>query len=169
VSAAVMGIEFCYAAETAYVSPTLLQIGVPHNYMTMIWCCSPVIGFFLTPLLGSLSDGCTGSLGRRRPFILCLAVGAILGTVIYHTQNRMFRVVGLVNFNLLRCLSSFLGAGSGKQTRKLFRAHQERIEHCTEREHGRFVLQTKLSFLYSQTSIYALNWSKMVVLISEST
>ena len=32
ISAAVMGIEFCYAAETAFVSPTLLSIGTD-NYM----------------------------------------------------------------------------------------------------------------------------------------
>ncbi len=28
ISACVCGIEFCYAAETAFVSPTLLQVGV---------------------------------------------------------------------------------------------------------------------------------------------
>ena len=32
ISAAVMGIEFCYAAETAFVSPTLLSIGTD-SYM----------------------------------------------------------------------------------------------------------------------------------------
>ncbi|KAA0189299.1 hypothetical protein HAZT_HAZT002164 [Hyalella azteca] len=58
ISAAVMGIEFCYAAETAFVSPTLLKIGVHHSLMTLIWCLSPSIGFFLTPVLGSLSDRC---------------------------------------------------------------------------------------------------------------
>ncbi|KAL7740200.1 hypothetical protein ACLKA6_003905 [Drosophila palustris] len=35
VSAAVMGIEFSYAAETAFVSPTLLKIGVEHQHMTL--------------------------------------------------------------------------------------------------------------------------------------
>ncbi|CAG9818040.1 unnamed protein product [Phaedon cochleariae] len=56
VSAAVMGIEFSYAAETAFVSPTLLKIGVEHKHMTLVWALSPLIGFFLTPILGSLSD-----------------------------------------------------------------------------------------------------------------
>ena len=74
-----MGIEFCYAAETAFVSPTLLKIGVKHEYMTLIWCLSPLVGFFLTPILGSLSDQCTSKLGRRRPFIILLSVGIILG------------------------------------------------------------------------------------------
>ena len=30
--------------------------GVRHEHMTMIWCLSPLIGFFLTPIMGSLSD-----------------------------------------------------------------------------------------------------------------
>ena len=79
VSAAVMGIEFAYAAETAFVSPTLLGIGIAHKKMTMIWCLSPMIGFFLTPLLGSFSDRCKSRLGRRRPFIILLSIGIILG------------------------------------------------------------------------------------------
>ncbi|VVC96308.1 unnamed protein product [Leptidea sinapis] len=58
ISAAVMGIEFSYAGETAFVSPTLLQIGVPHEQMTLFWALSPIVGFFMTPLLGSLSDRC---------------------------------------------------------------------------------------------------------------
>lgn len=36
VSAAVMGIEFAYAAETAFVSPTLLGIGIQHRNMTLV-------------------------------------------------------------------------------------------------------------------------------------
>ena len=36
ISAAVMGIEFSYAAETAFVSPTLLEIGVTITITIMI-------------------------------------------------------------------------------------------------------------------------------------
>jgi len=82
VSAAVMGIEFAYAAETAFVSPTLLGIGIAHKKMTLIWCLSPMIGFFLTPLLGSFSDRCKSRLGRRRPFIILLSIGIILGLLL---------------------------------------------------------------------------------------
>lgn len=74
-----MGIEFSYAAETAFVSPTLLGIGVEHKHMTLVWALSPLIGFFLTPILGSLSDRCSLNLGRRRPFILCMSLGVLLG------------------------------------------------------------------------------------------
>lgn len=81
-SAAVCGIEFCYAAETAFVSPTLLKIGVHVAYMSLIWCLSPLLGFLLVPLLGSLSDRCRWRLGRRRPFILMLSCGILLGLVL---------------------------------------------------------------------------------------
>ncbi|KAB0800203.1 hypothetical protein PPYR_05943 [Photinus pyralis] len=82
VSAAVMGIEFSYAAETAFVSPTLLKIGVDHQYMTFVWALSPLVGFFLTPILGSISDRCQLKIGRRRPFIILMSIGVILGLLL---------------------------------------------------------------------------------------
>lgn len=78
-SAVVCGIEFCYAAETAFVSPILLQIGLPVMFMTWTWCLPPLIGFFLVPALGSLSDKCQTRFGRRRPFILLYSIGILLG------------------------------------------------------------------------------------------
>lgn len=83
VSAAVMGIEFSYAAETAFVSPTLLKIGVEHQHMTLVWALSPLVGFFLTPILGSMSDRCKLNVGRRRPFIILLSIGVFLGNKFY--------------------------------------------------------------------------------------
>lgn len=91
ISAAVMGIEFSYAGETAFVSPTLLQIGVPHQQMTLVWALSPLIGFFMTPLLGSLSDRCNSRFGRRRPFIVLMSIGVFLG------KNCLFTLYYLLN------------------------------------------------------------------------
>ncbi|XP_034475477.1 proton-associated sugar transporter A [Drosophila innubila] len=82
VSAAVMGIEFSYAAETAFVSPTLLKIGVEHQHMTLVWALSPLVGFFLCPILGSFSDRCKLNIGRRRPFIILLSIGVFLGLIL---------------------------------------------------------------------------------------
>ena len=78
-SAVVCGIEFCYAAETAFVSPILLQIGLPVVFMTWTWCLPPLIGFFLVPALGSLSDRCRTRFGQRRPFIFIYSIGILLG------------------------------------------------------------------------------------------
>ncbi|XP_012284226.1 proton-associated sugar transporter A isoform X2 [Orussus abietinus] len=82
ISAAVMGIEFSYAAETAFVSPTLLKIGVDHQHMTLVWALSPLVGFFVTPVLGSVSDRCRLKRGRRRPFIILLAIGVLIGLIL---------------------------------------------------------------------------------------
>ncbi|KAF7266420.1 hypothetical protein GWI33_020251 [Rhynchophorus ferrugineus] len=93
-SAAVMGIEFSYAAETAFVSPTLLKIGVQHRHMTLVWALSPLIGFFVTPILGSLSDGCKLRIGRRRPFIICLSIGVLLGLLLVPNGEALGYVMG---------------------------------------------------------------------------
>ncbi|XP_060550185.1 proton-associated sugar transporter A isoform X1 [Pantherophis guttatus] len=73
------GIEFSYAMETAYVTPALLQMGLPDQLYGMVWFISPILGFLLQPLLGAWSDRCNSPMGRRRPFILVLAIGALLG------------------------------------------------------------------------------------------
>jgi solute carrier family 45, member 1/2/4 len=67
---------------TAFVSPTLLKIGVQHQHMTLVWALSPIVGFFLTPLLGSLSDRCRHPMGRRRPFIILLSIGVLMGLLL---------------------------------------------------------------------------------------
>jgi hypothetical protein len=59
-------------------------------------------------------------------------------------------------FNLLLVpflLSSSLGAGSGKRTRKPLRAHQERILVAMKENTAVFLLQTKLRFLYWKFNI----------------
>uniref|UniRef100_A0A8C7UGL0 Solute carrier family 45 member 1 n=1 Tax=Oncorhynchus mykiss TaxID=8022 RepID=A0A8C7UGL0_ONCMY len=73
------GIEFSYAMETAYVTPVLLQMGLPDQFYSLVWFTSPILGFLFQPLLGAWSDRCTSRFGRRRPFILALAIGALLG------------------------------------------------------------------------------------------
>lgn len=78
----ITGIEFAYSAETAFVSPILLSIGIQHQHMTMVWALSPLLGFFLSPLLGSVSDRCNSRFGRRRPLIAILSIGLILGLIL---------------------------------------------------------------------------------------
>lgn len=38
------GIEFSYAMETAYVTPVLLQMGLPDQLYGMVWFISPILG-----------------------------------------------------------------------------------------------------------------------------
>lgn len=50
--------------------------------MTMVWSLSPMFGFFLAPLMGSLSDRCTAKWGRRRPLLLILSVLIFTGLIL---------------------------------------------------------------------------------------
>uniref|UniRef100_H3C9N8 Solute carrier family 45 member 4 n=1 Tax=Tetraodon nigroviridis TaxID=99883 RepID=H3C9N8_TETNG len=81
--AVMFGREFCYAMETALVTPVLLQIGLPEQYHSLTWFLSPVLGLIFTPLIGSASDRCTLRWGRRRPFILALCVGTLMGVALF--------------------------------------------------------------------------------------
>ncbi|KAM9094227.1 solute carrier family 45 member 4 [Sarcophilus harrisii] len=81
--AVMFGREFCYAMETAWVTPILLQIGLPEQYYSLTWFLSPILGLIFTPLIGSASDRCTLSWGRRRPFILALCIGVLFGVALF--------------------------------------------------------------------------------------
>ena len=92
VSSIVCGIEFCYSAETAFVTPTLLTAGIPIDSTSIVWCLSPIIGFFLSPVLGSLSDACMSSFGRRRPFIILYSFGIIVGLILVPNSQFICRL-----------------------------------------------------------------------------
>lgn len=50
--------------------------------MTMVLGIGPVLGLLFIPLIGSASDHCNSSYGRRRPFIWLLSLGVLLALII---------------------------------------------------------------------------------------
>ncbi|KFP89810.1 PREDICTED: membrane-associated transporter protein [Apaloderma vittatum] len=82
-SMAMFGREFCYAVEAAFVTPVLLSVGLPKNLYSLVWLISPILGFVLQPVVGSASDHCTSSWGKRRPYILGLGIIMLLGMALY--------------------------------------------------------------------------------------
>ncbi|XP_065513341.1 membrane-associated transporter protein [Caloenas nicobarica] len=88
-SMAMFGREFCYAVEAAFVTPVLLSVGLPKNLYSLVWLISPILGFVLQPVVGSASDHCTCSWGRRRPYILSLGIIMLLGMALYLNGDMM--------------------------------------------------------------------------------
>ncbi|NWR66904.1 S45A2 protein, partial [Bucorvus abyssinicus] len=82
-SMAMFGREFCYAVEAAFVTPVLLSVGLPKTLYSLVWLISPILGFVLQPVVGSASDHCTCTWGRRRPYILGLGIIMLLGMTLY--------------------------------------------------------------------------------------
>ncbi|EDW68501.1 membrane-associated transporter protein [Drosophila virilis] len=106
-SAIAMAIEFAYAAETSFVSPILLQIGIDHKHMTMAWGLSPLIGFFVSPLLGSISDRCQLRWGRRRPIISLLSLGILCGLILVPYGKDLGVWLGDVGYNYTELSPTF--------------------------------------------------------------
>ncbi|KAM7368854.1 hypothetical protein PAMP_013159 [Pampus punctatissimus] len=77
------GREFCYAVEAAFVTPVLLSVGLPRSMYSLVWLISPILGFLLQPIIGSASDYCRSSWGRRRPYILALGILMLLGITLF--------------------------------------------------------------------------------------
>ncbi|NXL92417.1 S45A2 protein, partial [Alectura lathami] len=88
-SMAMFGREFCYAVEAAFVTPVLLSVGLPKNLYSLVWLISPILGFVLQPVVGSASDHCACSWGRRRPYILGLGIIMLIGMALYLNGNEM--------------------------------------------------------------------------------
>ncbi|TKY56376.1 Sucrose transport protein SUC4 [Spatholobus suberectus] len=82
VASVASGIQFGWALQLSLLTPYVQQLGIPHQWASIIWLCGPVSGLFVQPLVGHMSDRCTSRFGRRRPFILAGAAAIVVAVVI---------------------------------------------------------------------------------------
>lgn len=82
-SSTILAVEFAYAVEAGYGTPTLLKTGLQERYATLLWSTGPVLGIIFQGYLGSASDKCTSSLGRRRPFILLVGIIVLVALALF--------------------------------------------------------------------------------------
>ena len=81
-------IELLYAVEGAYFVPAIYDKGLSPIYGSMLLCLSPILGVLFQSYLGSASDQCKCRWGKRRPFILALAITCICGLILFpFTEN----------------------------------------------------------------------------------
>ena len=86
---AVAGVEeLLYAVEGAYFIPAIYDKGLSLTYGSMLLCVSPILGVLFQSYIGSASDQCKSRWGRRRPFILALAITGMAGIILFpFTEN----------------------------------------------------------------------------------
>ena len=101
-SATAFAIEFSYTVEAAYGIPVALKTGLDEKYAPVLWAIGPVLGILFQGCLGSASDRCKCSWGRRRPFILGFAIvvcicaglfpyGELLSGNVFHLSGNVHR------------------------------------------------------------------------------
>ncbi|CAE6515646.1 unnamed protein product [Rhizoctonia solani] len=74
----ILGTQFVWSAEMAFVSPYLLELGLTRAHMALVMLAAPFSGLVVQPIIGALADASTSSWGRRRPFMLGGSVLCIL-------------------------------------------------------------------------------------------
>ena len=88
-------IDFCYSVEVGYGIPALLKTGVDEKYATVIWGVGPLLGVLFQGYLGSASDRCTSTWGRRRPFIAVIAAGLSFSLLVFPYGKPIATALGL--------------------------------------------------------------------------
>ena len=78
-SASAGAVDTGYAVEGAYVVPLIVASGLSLTLSTVLISLSPIMGMLFQGFIGTISDKCTCSWGRRRPFIVLFSLTAVLG------------------------------------------------------------------------------------------
>eukprot|EP00949_MAST-11_sp_MAST-11-sp1_P003598 g3598.t1 len=76
-----LAVEFNWAAGESVIIPHLLAapISLHPSVAGLVFLIDPVLSVFFSTWLGSASDSCTCSWGRRRPFLLGLGILSVAG------------------------------------------------------------------------------------------
>ncbi|XP_021353079.1 solute carrier family 45 member 3-like isoform X2 [Mizuhopecten yessoensis] len=103
-NAVVCGVEVCACSGFTYIPPMLLKAGYTEENMSIILGMGPLLGFFFVPIIGRASDRCRSKYGRRRPFILALAV-LIIASLLMIPYGDYFSTAFLGNTPLSKSVS----------------------------------------------------------------
>ncbi|XP_065905109.1 membrane-associated transporter protein-like [Dysidea avara] len=82
-NALAVSIDLLLAVQGAYFIPAILNFGLSSFYGAMLLSISPLASMFFQSYVGSASDQCQCSWGRRRPFILVLSLASLLGLLLF--------------------------------------------------------------------------------------
>lgn len=98
----------------------------------LVWIMGPLSGLIVAPLVGVLSDRCTLSFGRRRPFILGGLISCLLGMNLFSNATRIAfnylpaaRIIAFLSFGLLDFATNAIMFPSRALLGDLLPAHEQ--------------------------------------------
>jgi maltose/moltooligosaccharide transporter len=72
------GIQFGSALQMANMSSIYTFLGASATYLNFLWLAGPITGLLVQPLIGQLSDNSRSRFGRRRFYMLLMAILAFI-------------------------------------------------------------------------------------------
>lgn len=104
-------VELLYTAESSYAVPALLEKGLQDTYLyaSAVWAAGPALGLFFQTYLGAASDRCRCSWGRRRPFVLALAISVTVCTALFAYGGQLLGFPRGGRASLLTAAVAFIG------------------------------------------------------------
>ena len=84
INAVVAGLEIAACVAFTFIPPLLLKAGFTETNMSIILGVAPFLAVFTVPRVGQISDACTSSWGRRRPFISLLSLLLIFSLLLLY-------------------------------------------------------------------------------------
>ncbi|XP_050090212.1 solute carrier family 45 member 4-like [Anopheles aquasalis] len=79
----------------AFIAPILFSLGLSYSVMSMIWALPPTVGMLFIPVIGSVSDRCRLSWGRRRPVLLALGIAVLMAMMLIPCGGLIAQTLGL--------------------------------------------------------------------------
>lgn len=89
-----IGLQFCWAVQVGYVTKSLLELGLPERFVSYAWLAGPIAGVIVQPIVGVLSDRCTSSYGRRRPYLVLGTISAALCLLLFAYAEQIGQYLG---------------------------------------------------------------------------
>ncbi len=90
------GIQFGSALQMANMSSVYKFLGAPASSLTFLWLAGPVTGLLVQPLIGQLSDRSHSRWGRRRPYMVLMAVLAFISLVLMPNSSALWMAAALL-------------------------------------------------------------------------
>jgi maltose/moltooligosaccharide transporter len=91
-----LGIQFGFGLQNANVSRIFQTLGAEIDAIPILWIAAPVTGLIIQPIIGHMSDGTWGRLGRRRPYFLTGALLASLALIIMPNSPTLWFAAGML-------------------------------------------------------------------------
>lgn len=104
----VLAVHLIWSLEYTHAIDRLKSIGLPSSLLFLFTSSGPLSGFFVQPIIGSMSDQCLSKFGRRRPFILGGMMLTIISLIVFGFGVELGALLHLSNVSMIAIIILFI-------------------------------------------------------------